>query len=39
MDVDVLISNCPQLMNPCNNFNPSPIELMIFSPEDKDESN
>ena len=39
MDVDVLISNCPQLINPCNNFNPTPIELMIFSPEDKDESN
>ena len=30
MDVDVLISNCPQLMNPCNNFDPTPIELMIF---------
>ena len=34
MDVDVLISNCPQLMNPCNNFDPTPIELMIFVPEE-----
>ena len=34
MDVDVLISNCPQLMNPCNNFDPTPIELMIFAPEE-----
>lgn len=30
MDVQVLISNCPQLMNPCNDFNPTPIEVFIF---------
>lgn len=30
MDVEILISNCPQLMNPCNDFNPTPIEVMIF---------
>ena len=33
MDVTVLISNCPQLNNPCNAFNPTPIELMVWDPE------
>ena len=31
MDVIVLISNCPQLNNPCNAYNPTPIELLIWS--------
>ena len=30
MNVLVLISNCPQLNNPCNGFNPTPIELAIW---------
>ncbi len=30
MDVLVLISNCPQLNNPCNAYNPTPIELIIW---------
>ncbi|HWW20748.1 MAG TPA: urea amidolyase associated protein UAAP2 [Steroidobacteraceae bacterium] len=30
MDVLVLISNCPQLNNPCNAFNPTPIQIMIW---------
>ena len=29
-DVHVLISNCPQLNNPCNDYNPTPIECMIW---------
>jgi uncharacterized protein len=28
MDVKVLISNCPQLNNPCNAFNPTPIRVV-----------
>lgn len=32
-DVLVLISNCPQLNNPCNAYNPTPIEVMIWAPE------
>jgi len=31
MDVTVLISNCPQLNNPCNAYNPTPVEVMIWS--------
>jgi hypothetical protein len=31
MDVLVLISNCPQLNNPCNAFNPTPIQLLIWA--------
>lgn len=31
MDIVVLISNCPQLNNPCNGYNPTPIELMIWN--------
>jgi urea carboxylase-associated protein 1 len=30
MDVIVLISNCPQLNNPCNAYNPTPIELLVW---------
>lgn len=26
----VLISNCPQLNNPCNAYNPTPIEVLIW---------
>jgi uncharacterized protein YcgI (DUF1989 family) len=32
MDVLVLISNCPQLNNPCNAYNPTPVELLIWDP-------
>ncbi|TWP52278.1 urea carboxylase-associated family protein [Lentzea tibetensis] len=28
-DVLVLISNCPQINNPCNGFDPTPIELVV----------
>jgi uncharacterized protein len=31
MDVLVLISNCPQLNNPCNAYNPTPIRLLIWA--------
>lgn len=31
MDVIVLISNCPQLNNPCNAYNPTPIGLYIWN--------
>lgn len=27
----VLISNCPQLNNPCNAYNPTPIQLLIWN--------
>jgi urea carboxylase-associated protein 1 len=30
MNVLVLISNCPQLNNPCNGYNPTPIEVVIW---------
>jgi uncharacterized protein len=29
MDVLVLISNCPQVNNPCNGFRPTPIRIVI----------
>lgn len=31
MDVVCLISNCPQLNNPCNGWNPTPVEVLIFA--------
>src|SRR5690606_2778069 len=31
MDVIVLISNCPQLNNPCNGYNPTPIEVLVWA--------
>ena len=30
MDMLVLISNCPQLNNPCNAYNPTPIRVMTW---------
>ncbi|WP_341676270.1 urea amidolyase associated protein UAAP2 [Niveibacterium sp. SC-1] len=30
MDVWVLLSNCPQLNNPCNAYNPTPVEFLIW---------
>ena len=29
-DTLVLISNCPQLNNPCNAYNPTPIEVLVW---------
>jgi urea carboxylase-associated protein 1 len=31
MDVIVLISNCPQLNNPCNAYNPTPAEVLVWA--------
>lgn len=30
MDIILLISNCPQLNNPCNGYNPTPVEVIIW---------
>jgi urea carboxylase-associated protein 1 len=30
MDLIVLISSCPQLNNPCNAYNPTPLEVLIW---------
>ena len=35
MDVLVLISNCPQLNNPCNAYNPTPVRLLIWDRPDQ----
>jgi uncharacterized protein len=32
MDIVVLISNCPQLNNPANGYNPTPIRHLIWNP-------
>jgi hypothetical protein len=29
-DVLVLISNCPQLNNPCNAYNPTPVRVLSW---------
>jgi len=29
MDVVVMVSNCPQINNPCNGFNPTPVRMII----------
>ncbi|MYD96160.1 MAG: DUF1989 domain-containing protein [Gammaproteobacteria bacterium] len=34
MDILVLISNCPQLNNPCNGYNPTPISLSAWTGAD-----
>ena len=30
MDVWVLVSNCPQLNNPCNAYNPTPVQFLVW---------
>ncbi len=30
MDVLVVLSNCPQVNNPCNGFNPTPIRVLVW---------
>jgi uncharacterized protein len=30
MDLIVLVSNCPQLNNPCNAYNPTPARMLIW---------
>jgi hypothetical protein len=31
MDVLVLVSNCPQLNNPCNAYNPTPVRFVVWN--------
>ncbi len=31
MDVICVISNCPQINNPCNGFNPTPIRTLVWA--------
>ena len=33
MDVLAVISNCAQIYNPVNGFNPTPIRVLVFRPE------
>ncbi|HTZ81622.1 MAG TPA: urea amidolyase associated protein UAAP2, partial [Candidatus Acidoferrales bacterium] len=40
MDVLMLISNCPQLNNPCNAFNPTSLQVLIWkAPDQADPAN
>jgi urea carboxylase-associated protein 1 len=31
MDVLAVLSNCPQINNPANGYNPTPIELIVYA--------
>jgi urea carboxylase-associated protein 1 len=33
MDVLAVISNCPQINNPCNDYNPTPVQVIITESE------
>jgi urea carboxylase-associated protein 1 len=33
IDVDVVVSNCPQINNPCNGFNPTPVRMIVSAPQ------
>ncbi|ASN18469.1 urea amidolyase associated protein UAAP2 [Arthrobacter sp. YN] len=35
VDTLVLVSNCPQINNPCNGFNPTPVRMIVTRPEDR----
>ncbi len=32
MDILIVISNCPQINNPCNAYNPTPVEVLVWEP-------
>ncbi|MBV8188615.1 MAG: DUF1989 domain-containing protein [Alphaproteobacteria bacterium] len=32
LDVIFVVSNCPQINNPCNGFNPTPIRVLVWDP-------
>jgi urea carboxylase-associated protein 1 len=32
MDVIVVVSNCPQINNPCNGFDPTPVQMTVTDP-------
>ncbi|GAA2402278.1 urea amidolyase associated protein UAAP2 [Streptomyces coeruleofuscus] len=32
LDVLVMVSNCPQMNNPCNDFNPTPLRMIVVDP-------
>ncbi|MCU1631947.1 MAG: hypothetical protein JWM61_599 [Micrococcaceae bacterium] len=34
VDTLVLVSNCPQVNNPCNGFDPTPVRMIVTHPED-----
>ncbi|MEE2031345.1 urea amidolyase associated protein UAAP2 [Rhodococcus chondri] len=34
-DVLVLVSNCPQINNPCNGFDPTPVRMIVTRPEER----
>jgi urea carboxylase-associated protein 1 len=29
IDLEVVVSNCPQINNPCNGFNPTPVRMIV----------
>jgi uncharacterized protein YcgI (DUF1989 family) len=31
-DVLAVLSNCPQMHNPCNGYNPTPIRVIVSKP-------
>lgn len=33
MDIWMLVSNCPQLNNPCNAYNPTPARFLLWNPQ------
>jgi uncharacterized protein len=35
-DVIAVLSNCPQMHNPCNGFNPTPIRAVIYQPSSEE---
>ncbi|MDF2580162.1 MAG: hypothetical protein K0S49_1741 [Microbacterium sp.] len=37
-DVLVVVSNCPQMNNPCNDFNPTPLRMITVDPRDTEET-
>ena len=32
MDLVAVVSNCPQINNPCNGFNPTPVRMIVVDP-------
>lgn len=37
MDTLIVISNCPQLNNPCNGYDPTPVQILIWDADGRQE--
>lgn len=38
-DTLAVLSNCPQMLNPCNGYNPTPVRIEIYLTKNQNQTN